>query len=442
MVVFNKNNYYYINIINLNKKIMKKILSVLLSAAFLLTPFVFATPASAAAFNIGNDSASRSIVDTYTNFTIIDTNNPATANGEVTSFDYYASNTNAFRFVIVNSGNKVTWVSDPIIPASVGSHSFILATPAVVQAGDNVGMYFASSGTIPFDYVGAPAAYTPNNNGLPVVGATLSIEGTSGRTYSLVAHADTVNCSSMTLMSSTSTQFKHLTDINPGSSSADGSFTLGTPGAAVLTGPDGFPGAWDTAGNDPDLSGAIWVNNNSVAPSTPAGTGAGQNGNQDIWRLFSHSFTIPAGATISSAMLHLSADNSVEAFLDNSSVGTSPNFTTVSDIPLTVTPGTHELEFVTKNDAYDGPTNPTAVIYKAVINYCAPAVELDCPAAPSIAAKYLQSKGVKSGSTTAKNIVSQVAHEMGLQKNFQGTGACDNPTYSNKIKAFVDSKLS
>ncbi len=418
---------------------MKKILSVLLAFVFIITPFMAATPAQAAAFTLGNDSASRSIVDTYTNFTIIDTNNPATMSGQITSFDYYASNQNAFRFVVVNSSNKVTWLSDPIIPTSTGSNSFVLVTPVMVQAGDNIGMYFASSGTIPFEYAGtAPASYTPNNNGLPIVGNTLTQEGTSNRIYSLVAHGDTMNCTTTTLMSSTATQFKHLTTTIP-AGSADGSFTLGTSGAAVLTGPDGFPGAWSTASSDPDVSGAIWVNNNSVAPSTPTGAGDGQDGSKDTWRLFSHSFTVPTGAVISSATLHFTADNSVQAFLNNTLVGTSTSFTTVEDVPLTITPGTHELEFVVKNEAYDGTTNPTGVLYKATIDYCTPiTVSLNCPAAPAVAAKYLKSTGTKPGSTLEKNIISLVAKKMGAQKNFDGTGACDKPAYDNKIIAFIN----
>ncbi len=246
-------------------------------------------------------------------------------------------------------------------------------------------------------------------------------------------------CSTTTLVSGTDTQFKHLATVNPVGSSADGSFTLGTPGAAVAAGPDGFPGAWDTAANDPDVAGAIFVNNMATAPSNPAGVEDGQNGLIDTWRLFSHSFTIPAGATLISANLHVSADNSVEAFLDNASVGTSPDFTTVSDLPLTITPGAHELEFVVKNDSYDGATNPTAVIYKATVDYCVPNTPpaLECPAAPSIAAAYLKTLGIKSGSKEYKSIISLVAMHMGPQTFFDGVGAC-NLAYAGVVQAFVN----
>ncbi len=420
---------------------MKKIASAISSVALIASSFMFALPmtASAAAFTLGNDANSRPIVDTYSNFTIIDTNNPALVDGQINSFDYYASNTNPFRFVLVDSTNKVLWISDQIIPAGVGPQNFILVTPVVVHTGDNIGMYFAQTGTIPFEQPGSNAIYTPNGNGLPAVNSTLTVEGSNGRVYSLRANGDTTNCTTLTLVSSTATYFKGLTIADPAGSSVDATFGLGTSGAAVVTGPDGFPGAWDGPSNDPNLSGASWVNNNSVAPSNPAGGDVGQNGNENVWRLFSHSFSLPAGSTVNSAMLHFSADNSVTAYLNNVSVGTSPAFNSVTDVALTVGAGNHELEFVTKNDAYDGSTNPTAVIYKAEINYCTPTItNANCPAAPSVANKILKAAGVKSGSTTEKNLIAQVAKEMGAQKNFQGVGACD-PLYVNKIQTYLHS---
>jgi hypothetical protein len=35
-----------------------------------------------------------------------------------------------------------------------------------------------------------------------------------------------------------------------------------------------------------------------------------------------------------------------------------------------ITAGMHELEFVVKNDAYEGPDNPTGLLYKVTISYC------------------------------------------------------------------------
>ncbi|MGE5297638.1 MAG: hypothetical protein ACM3KM_00555 [Acidobacteriaceae bacterium] len=419
------------------KKHPKKLVSATLLVAMLAMTAVLGIPsgADAAGITVGNPAVSRAVVDTYSDFTIIDTNNPVSGNGWLTSFSYYAQNTNSFEFVLVDSTNVVKWISSKITPPATGLQ--IYNSVVAVETGWNLGVHFDLTGTIPFDYVGDPAIYTPNNNGMPTVGQKLSIEGSSGRTYSWNGNGtEAMTCSTISLVSGTNTEFKHLTLSNPGSSSDDSLFTLGTTGAAVQVQPDGFPGAWDAASNDPDVSGAIWVNDTAIAP-TPSGI-EGQNGGVDVWRLFSQSFNIPAGATVSSAVLHFTADNSVEAFLDNSSVGSAPSYTTVNDVSLTLTPGQHELEFVVKNDAYTGATNPTGLLYKADVNYCVPNAAPECPAAPSIAAAYLKSLGIKSNSAVSKNIISQVAHKMGPQTDFSQVHACDLTGYSNAVKAYVN----
>lgn len=181
-------------------------------------------------------------------------------------------------------------------------------------------------------------------------------------------------CTSIDLTSGTETQFYKLTTADPLGSSNESLFTEGTPGAAVVAGPTGFPGAWDAAAADSDVTGASWVNNSATQPTNPAGSESGLDGTVNTWRLFSHSFTIPAEATtISSPVLHFTADNSVEAYLDDVSEGTAPSYATVVDTaPLTLTAGTHTFKFVVKNDAYDGANNPTGLLYKAMIDYCVP----------------------------------------------------------------------
>src|SRR5688572_11778979 len=122
------------------------------------------------AATIGNPTIARTFTDTYSNFTIIDTNNSVLADGEITSFSYYAANTNPFSFVLVNSANVVEYVSPLITPAATGVQTYTPAAPIDVTVGDNIGMYFQSTGTIPFNYGGDPAVYTPNNIGPPTVG--------------------------------------------------------------------------------------------------------------------------------------------------------------------------------------------------------------------------------------------------------------------------------
>ena len=418
---------------------MKKILAKITLSALVLSQLAFATPALAIGVTVGNPAVSRAVVDTYSNFTVIDTNNPVSANGWLTSFSYYAANTNPFEFVLVDSTNVVKWVSPTVTPAGTGAQTY--AAVVAVQAGWNLGVHFDSTGTIPFDYTGLPATYTPNNNGMPVVGNALTVEGTSNRVYSWNANGTVAEtCSALTLTSGAGTQFKNLTTTDPLASSVDGLFTLGTPGVAVVAGPDGFAGAWDTAAADPDVAGASWVNNLVTAPSTPAGVGDGQDGSINVWRLFSHSFTIPAGAIVSSATLHMSADNSAQAFLNNALVGSASDFTTVTDSALSVTPGSHELEFVVKNDAYGGATNPTAVIYRADINYCVPNAAPECPAAPAVANKLLKENNVKPKAVT--NYISSVAHHMGPQTDFNGVKKCNITAYKAAVNAYLDNTLN
>lgn len=139
---------------------------------------------------IGNDANSRSQVDTRSNFTVIDTNHPANSSGQITSFRYYASNTNPFRFVVVDGSFRVQWVSPQITPSVVGANTYTPSTPIPVQSGYNVGIYVPSTGVIPFEATGAPASYTIANSGIPTVSSTLSFEGQSNRTYSFAAYTN------------------------------------------------------------------------------------------------------------------------------------------------------------------------------------------------------------------------------------------------------------
>jgi hypothetical protein len=154
------------------------LVSTAVSAAFLILPAL----ASAASLAVGNSAVSRANTDTYSNFTIIDTNVPVSANGVLDTFTYYAANLNSFEFVLVDSSNVVKYVSPVVTPIATGLQTY--SASVLVEAGWNLGVHFDATGTIPFDYAGAPATYTPNNDGMPVVGDVLSVEGTSNRVYS------------------------------------------------------------------------------------------------------------------------------------------------------------------------------------------------------------------------------------------------------------------
>src|SRR5687767_5068219 len=89
------------------------------------------------AATIGNATIARTNTDTYHNLTSIDSNNSVLASGEITSFSYYASNTNPFSFVVVNAANVVEYVSSLLTPAGTGVQIYTLAAPIDVTAGDN-----------------------------------------------------------------------------------------------------------------------------------------------------------------------------------------------------------------------------------------------------------------------------------------------------------------
>src|SRR5688500_2041075 len=101
------------------------------------------------AATIGNATIARTDTDTYHNFTIIDSNNSVLADGEITSFSYYAANTKPFGFVVVSSAHVVEYVSPLITPAATGVQTYTPVAPIDVTDGDNIGMYFQSTGTIP-----------------------------------------------------------------------------------------------------------------------------------------------------------------------------------------------------------------------------------------------------------------------------------------------------
>lgn len=181
---------------------MKKLSIGFAAFALLAMPFAAALPgqALAAGIAVGNAAIAETQLDTYSNFTVVDTNNPVSGNGLLNTFNYYAANTNPFKFVLVNPAGVVEWISNSITP-TVGVDSYVPPSPVPVAAGWDLGVYFTESGTIPFQYnTGAPAEWTPNGSGAPALEATLAYESTStfgnwvDRIYSFGATGVGLNC--------------------------------------------------------------------------------------------------------------------------------------------------------------------------------------------------------------------------------------------------------
>jgi hypothetical protein len=180
---------------------MKKLFSKMAILAAILLSLLIALPAQAASISVGNDTAERGEADGYENFTVIDTNHPVSANGWLTIFRYFALDQGPFRFVLVDASNKVQWVSAQITPPGEGVNVFTPPSAVPVQSGWNLGVYFAGTGTIPFESTGAPAYFTPDGwveppgvqtPAVPTVGSTLTYESNSNRTYSFVATGEPV----------------------------------------------------------------------------------------------------------------------------------------------------------------------------------------------------------------------------------------------------------
>ncbi len=191
-----------------------------------------------------------------------------------------------------------------------------------------------------------------------------------------ITHVEPCQVQDPSIASGNITNFVGLTETDPVTTSGlnnPASYPNGTSGSAVAAGPTGFPGAWDGPQNDPNITegGAFWVSNDSVQPTNPPGPNPGQNGAVDTWRLYTHTFTIPAGATsLSPAVLYFSADNEVTAFLDGTQVGFNNSFAVTATSPLALTTGTHTLAFAVKNWAFEPENNPTGLIYNLDFTYC------------------------------------------------------------------------
>jgi|GEM_PF-5325081 len=163
-----------------------------LGLSAVLLGLVLAAPAVNADSEItmGNGVVSRGNLDTYAAFAIIDTNNPADYTGTITSFSYYAANTNPFKLMLVDNTNKVRWLSDYINPNTTGALTYTPSTAVAVEKDWNLGVYFPATSTIPYDTTGTLAKYTSAGTSEPTANSTTLAVSTANRTYSISAVGD------------------------------------------------------------------------------------------------------------------------------------------------------------------------------------------------------------------------------------------------------------
>jgi len=194
-------------------------------------------------------------------------------------------------------------------------------------------------------------------------------------------------CSALTLVSGTDAQVAGFTETSPSGTStaldaslySGGSFTAAVPASTAVIPP------WIDPATHSDFtgSGAVWISSAANWPGD-SGNAEGSAAN-DQWRLFHQSFTLPASSTINSAQISYAADNAAEVYLNGSSISTtgnvygtstatsSTNFSQVFNASFAPVSGSNTLDFVVRNWAGDQASNPTGLLYKAVINYCVPA---------------------------------------------------------------------
>lgn len=162
-----------------------------------------ASPTSTSTIVLGNSPISAATVDTYRNFLAVDGSAPATTSGYINEIKWYADVTGsdtqgAVQFAVVQPNLDGTftieWLSSAqALPASSGVQTLALGQLVPVIAGDDLGVYSAGTGVVPFSYSAsaAPAFGTNNDSGPPPVGTEITPDWTSstfgqqGRVYSM-----------------------------------------------------------------------------------------------------------------------------------------------------------------------------------------------------------------------------------------------------------------
>jgi hypothetical protein len=149
--------------------------------------------ANAGTITGGNPAINASVTDSYANFSILDSNNPISGNGELTSWSFYASNANPVELLIYGTnalGYTIVGQSALVTP-NVGLNILPLNN-LPVQQGDLVGLYFQGTGTVPFNYTGVPVNAGPAFLDIPDGFAMLYTNNDSGISADFVGSSDRI----------------------------------------------------------------------------------------------------------------------------------------------------------------------------------------------------------------------------------------------------------
>jgi len=175
---------------------------------------------------------------------------------------------------------------------------------------------------------------------------------------------------SLLFVSGTDTQCAGYSLIEPADPLNTALYSFGTwvPAATIVW--TGSP-AWYDPSQAPFGNGAAWIS--SAASREGADT-------DDQWRLFQKEFTLPEGATITSAQLAYTADNAVTVYLNGVEISSTGSVYGAAPVPGTYyfqssfttgfnpAAGSNTLQFVVRNWRNNG-GNPTGLLYKGSIDY-------------------------------------------------------------------------
>lgn len=148
----------------------------------------------------GNSTVSRSHTDTFSNFEVLDRNNPINGAGQIIQWQVFAASALPVELLLYHPTgvNSYSLIGNSAVMTPVaGVNTFALAAPIPVLAGDVVGLYFASRGSVPFDLSGpfnlgnlsGTILFTANNSG---VGNAAAFIDSSNRTYSVSVSGNAV----------------------------------------------------------------------------------------------------------------------------------------------------------------------------------------------------------------------------------------------------------
>ncbi len=145
-----------------------------------------------AATTMGNEATDRDHLDTWSNVTVVDTNNPAGVDGVITQVTIYGATSGTVRFVIVDSDLEITQISSEVTVAGNGTETLTLDAPLVVTVGDNLGVHFVAHASVPFDGDVGALAYWNDQGVVPVIGLEVGTGANSpqARTYSMNAQIE------------------------------------------------------------------------------------------------------------------------------------------------------------------------------------------------------------------------------------------------------------